>query len=157
MIEETGARVEEDTVPEVAPEAAPAPEATPAPSPVPEAGPCDVPRATPVAWWPFLVYLTLWAALVATTVYLLAGPDVVVPALENPAYPALLLATVALTAFGPLLAVLTWAVAWFASSPGCRGGLLTMALVRGAATTLFGVLAWWVALVVIDAIRLDML
>ncbi len=136
-----------------------APEQT-APEPIEEIledAPCDTPKTTPVAWWPFLVYLAMWAALVATSVYLLAGLEPVVTALENPAYPALLLSAVALTALGPLLAVVTWAVAWFASSAGCRGGLLTVALVRGAAATLFGVLAWWVTLVLVDAIRLGVL
>ncbi len=140
-----------------APDTASEPEPEPEPATAPATAPCETPAAKPVAWWPYLVYLTLWAALVAASVYLLAGPDATGPALENPAYPNLLLATVALTAIGPLLAVFTWAFAWYASSPGCRGGLLTTALVRGASATLFGVLAWWVALVIIDALRLGML
>ena len=178
MSEETAIRVDEEPEPTEsdaaepdAEESEPPPEALAAPEPPPEASaapdtasepepataPCEAPAAKPVAWWPYLVYLTLWAALVAASVYLLAGPDATGPALENPAYPNLLLATVALTAIGPLLAVFTWAFAWYASSPGCRGGLLTTALVRGASATLFGVLAWWVALVIIDALRLGML
>ncbi len=118
---------------------------------------CPSPPVATLAWWPFLAYLTTWAALVGASVYLLAGPEAAYIPLENPAYPMLLLAVVTLTACGPLLAILVWAVAWTKNAPGCRGGLLANALVRGASTTLFGVLAWWAAIVVIDQIRLGAL
>ena len=130
---------------------APAPASTP--DPVAET-PCPPRAGASLPWWPFLVYLTLWAGLVGASVYLLAGPDAIQFPLENPVYPVLLLAAVALTATGPLLAILVGAVAWARAEPGCRSGLIITALVRGASTTLFGVLAWWAALVIIDHIRL---
>ncbi|MBS3956633.1 MAG: hypothetical protein KGZ40_03755 [Clostridiales bacterium] len=110
-----------------------------------------------VAWWPFFANLAGWAGLVAATVYLLGGPQATTVPLENPAYPVLLLAAVTLTAFGPLMALFVWLVAWSAAAPECRSGLLTTALVRGAGATAAGVLVWWAALIIVDSIRLGAL
>lgn len=134
-----------------------APPAVSGPLPGSTEQPCPPRQQASVAWWPFLVYLTMWAALVGGTVFLLHGPEVEYIPLENPHYPLLLLLAVTLTAFGPLLATVVGVVAWVQSEPGCRSGVVIVALVRGASTTLFGVLAWWAALVLIDQIRLGVL
>ncbi|MBW6469319.1 MAG: hypothetical protein K0B85_09215, partial [Coriobacteriia bacterium] len=106
--------------------------------------------------WPFVLYLMVWAGMVAATIVVLTGPgDASVP-VDHPAYPALLLAGLTLAACGPLLSFAVWIVARARAVRECRGGLLTTALVRGASATLFGVVAWWAALLLVDALRLGM-
>lgn len=110
-----------------------------------------------VAGWPFLVYLAAWVALAAATVFALTTPDAVAVPVNDPRYPGLLLVGITLAALGPVLTILTWAVAFWTTAKGCRGGLLTTALVRGASSTLFGVLVWWGALLLVDALRLGLI
>ncbi len=115
------------------------------------------PPAVGVAAWPFLLYLAAWAALAATTGVALTAPDAAAVPVEDPRYPALLLAGLVLTACGPALVAATWLAAWARAEKGCRGGLFTTALVRGASATLFGVLVWWGALLLVDAVRLGLI
>jgi hypothetical protein len=125
------------------------PAAEPAPT---EPAPCRPKSYLP--GWPFLLYLMAWAGLAATTVVLLAGPDSAPVPVDDPFYPTLLLAGLTLAACGPVLSLVVWVVARARAVPECRGGLLTIALVRGASATLFGVVAWWAALLLVDALRL---
>ena len=117
--------------------------------------PCR-PRSSYLPGWPFLLYLMAWAALVAATIVVLTGPDAATVPVEDPLYPTLLLAVLTLAVCGPVLSLVTWLVARARAVPECRGGLLTTALVRGSAATLFGVVAWWAALLLVDALRLGM-
>jgi hypothetical protein len=136
---------------------APAPPGgTPVSPPAPAAqAPCRT-TSSHLPGWPFLLYLTAWAALAAATIVLLTGPGAATVPVDDPSYPGLLLAGLTLAACGPVLSLVTWLVAWARAVPECRGGLLTIALVRGASATLFGVVAWWAALLLVDALRLGM-
>lgn len=116
--------------------------------------PCRPRGAVP--GWPFLLYLMAWAGVAAATVVLLTGPHSAAVPVEDPAYPVLLLVGLTLVACGPTLSVVVWLVARAQASPGCRSGLLVTSLVRGASATLFGVLAWWAALLLVDALRLGL-
>lgn len=120
------------------------------------AEPVTRPRGGP-AGWPFLVYLAAWVALAVTTAVVLTSPDAAAVPIEDRRYPALLLAGITLVAFGPVLVAVTWVEAFVRSEKGCRGGLLTTALVRGASATLFGVIVWWGSLVLVDALRLGLI
>lgn len=126
----------------------------PQPAVGPEA-PCR-PKNSYLPGWPFLLYLMAWAALAAATVVLLTGPNASDIPVEDPFYPNVLLAGLALVGFGPVLSIAVWLVARARAAPECRGGLLTTSLVRGASATLFGVVAWWAALLLVDALRLGM-
>lgn len=106
--------------------------------------------------WPFLLYLMAWAGVAAATVVTLTGPEPAAVPVEDPVYPTLLLAGLTLAACGPVLSLVVWLVARARATPECRSGLLVTALVRGAAATLFGVVAWWAALLLVDALRLGM-
>ncbi|MDF1542028.1 MAG: hypothetical protein RQ731_03135 [Anaerosomatales bacterium] len=106
--------------------------------------------------WPFVLYLMVWAGMAAATVVILTGPGAAAVPVDDPAYPVVLLVGLTLAACGPLLSLTVWIVARARAVPECRGGLLTTALVRGASATLFGVVAWWAALLIVDALRLGM-
>ncbi len=121
---------------------------------VPSEPPCR-PR-TYLPGWPFLLYVMAWAGLAAATLLMLAGPEAPLVPLDDPAYPALLATGLALVAAGPALSLVVWAFARAKAPAECRQGLLTTALVRGAAATLGGVVMWWGALLLVDALRLGL-
>ncbi|MBE0416348.1 MAG: hypothetical protein IBX63_01105 [Coriobacteriia bacterium] len=137
--------VEESQSTTVAPAGEPAPR---------EQAPCR-PRSY-LPGWPFLLYLMVWAGMAAATVVLLTGPDSAAVPVDDLSYPTLLLVGLTLAACGPVLSLTVWLVARAQAAPECRGGLLTTALVRGSSATLFGVVAWWAALLLVDALRLGM-
>lgn len=139
----------EESQPTAAEPTAETPRADPAPV---EQAPCRPKSYLP--GWPFLLYLFAWAGLVAATVVLLTGLDSMAVPVDDPSYPTLLLVGLTLAACGPALSLAVWIVARARAVPECRGGLLTIALVRGASATLFGVVAWWAALLLVDALRL---
>ena len=131
--------------------------ATPTPDPEPvavEPAPCRPKSYLP--GWPFVLYLMAWAGMAAATIVLLTGPGAAAVPVEDSAYPVLLLTGLTLAMCGPVLSLAVWIVARARAVPECRGGLLTTALVRGASATLFGVVAWWAALLLVDALRLGM-
>lgn len=126
----------------------------PVPSTQPES-PCR-PKSY-LAGWPFLLYLLIWVGLAVFTYLSLNGPDAATVPLDDPSYPVLLAAAVALVGLGPVLSFVVWLIARAKAPSDCRSGLLTTALVRGAAATLAGVLAWWGALLLVDALRLGLI
>lgn len=110
-----------------------------------------------IPWWPFLIYLAAWIALIGAAFYLIAyGPEAP-PAFQQDDYPYILIGGLVLTVLGPLLAFLVWLIKWLRTPKGERGGLLTSALLKGALMTCLGVLAWWGAIVVLDALRLGLI
>lgn len=109
--------------------------------------------APKLAWWPFLILVGLWIALAGAAAYVLTRASDV-PAYQHEYYPAIVLAGVVLTLLGPVLAVITWAAS---PKEGERGGFFVTSIVRAAAVTLFGVLAWWGVLVAVDALRLGLI
>jgi len=98
----------------------------------------------------------VWAGVAAATLIVLGGPESPSVPLDDPSYPALLAAGLALVAAGPVLSLVVWGFARAKAPSDCRQGLLTTALVRGAAATLGGVLMWWGALLLVDALRLGL-
>ena len=124
-------------------------------TPQPAEAPCR-PRSY-LPGWPFLLYVMAWAGLAAVTVVSLSGPESAAVPVDDPAYPVLLTAALTLVVCGPLLSLVVWLVARARAPVDCRDGLLTTALVRGAAATLAGVLAWWGALLLVDALRLGLI
>lgn len=110
-----------------------------------------------VPWWPFIVYLVAWIALIGAAFYLISYEPEALPAFQQEEYPYILLGGLVLTVVGPLLALIVWFVTWLRSDKDKRGGLLTSALLKGAIVTCFGVLAWWGAIAVLDALRLGMI
>jgi len=110
-----------------------------------------------VPWWPFIVYLVAWIALIGASFYLISYELEAIPAFQQDEYPYILLGGLVLTVLGPLLALTVWFVTWLRTPKGQRGGLLTSALLKGAFFTCFGVLAWWGAIAVLDALRLGMI
>lgn len=142
----------------------PAESAEPAETPAPElaeqpaaaAAPEPVEPVTPsvkmdVSWWPFLVYLGLWAAFAAVTVWQLLKVPAGVPVYEARVYPYTLLGGLVLTAAGPALILAVWIATL--GSPG-KGVRFVSALTKGAVTTVAGVGLWWAVLVALDTIRL---
>lgn len=128
------------------------PEASPAIA-VTEASEAAVSRPAAVPWWPFLVYLGLWVALVVAMVVVsvrLGGPYLP----ESRTYPPMLLVGLVLAVAGPFTGLGVWFTGRDALPHGERGDLLSAALVRAAAFTLGGVALWWAALVLTDALRL---
>ena len=144
---------------EPAPELEPEPEQEPAaePEPEPEAVTPAAVSARRVPWWPFLGYLAAWAVLVGASIYLLGGARLSTPATEQAFYPYLVLAGLALTALGPVFALTIWLVIRARTAPGERSGQFVTAFVRGSVVTLLGVVSWWATLVVLDALRLDLI
>lgn len=113
-----------------------------------------VPRSPDeVSWWPFLAYLGLWLIFAGVVIWrfydLPAGQAVY----DSPLYPVSVYGGVALTIVGPLLAMATWVAAW--GAPGSsKWGQFVSALVKASVVTLGGVTLWWIALVIVDQLRL---
>ncbi|TLM71931.1 MAG: hypothetical protein FDZ70_08755 [Actinobacteria bacterium] len=108
---------------------------------------------SPLPWWPYLTYVGLWVALgVAIIVVSNRLGDPYLP--ESGAYPPLLLAGLLLAVVGPFVGVAGWAIARRALPQSRRSGLLSAALLRAGAFTLGGVVLWWAAFVLVDALRL---
>lgn len=146
--------------PEVEPEPAPESTAEVEPEPVVEqAVIAESPEETQprVPWWPFVLYGLLWIALIAYAGTQVSTAQGAAPAVEQAVYPYVVLAGMVIMLMGPLASIIVWIVIWVRAGKGRRGGLLTTALVRGSMFTLFGVVAWWCALYVLDALRLGLI
>ena len=75
---------------------------------------------------------------------------------EAELYPVALMVGLILLIAGPLLIFVSWIASW--GRPGSsKGRLLISALIRGSVATLIGVGVWWIALLVLDQLRLGML
>jgi hypothetical protein len=57
---------------------------------------------------------------------------------------------------GPLLILATWIASWGRSGYS-KGAIFVSALLRGAVATTIGVAMWWIALMVLDQLRLGRL
>jgi len=110
-----------------------------------------------VPWWPFLVYLAVWLVAVAAAAWMFLEVPSSVSVVGEATYPYTVRGGLALTALGPVLAVVVWFVCWIRAGRGNRTGLLADALLKGALTTLAGVVVWWVMLMGVDRVRFDRL
>jgi hypothetical protein len=106
--------------------------------------------------WPFLVYFALWIVFAGLLVWQSMQIPAGTPVYELDFYGMSILAGLALTAIGPLLALGVWVVSWFAR-PASRAGLFSRSLIMGAVTTLAGVALWLIALGAVDMLRLGRL
>ena len=95
-----------------------------------------------LTWIPYAVYLGLWIALAASSVWLLGDATADHPARWMEEYEPLVWAGLALAALGPVLSVTVWLVARARRPRGARAGLFASAMTRGAITAFFGVLIW---------------
>ncbi len=106
-----------------------------------------------VPWTPFIVYVAVWVVFAGVVIWRFSDVPQGQAVYDSPFYPLSVLAGVALTVAGPLLSLATWAAAW--GAPGAsRWGQFVSALVKGSVATACGVLLWWIALVIVDQVRL---
>jgi len=121
----------------------------------------DVPAAVVVpdpkgaAWWPFIVLAVLWLAFAGTLGWLMYSAPAGVPSVEVAYYQYTILAGIALTLFGPLLAVVLFFNGRDTVEP--RTGFFATLLLRASLVTLAGVVVWWIVLIGADAYRLGRL
>jgi hypothetical protein len=107
-----------------------------------------------VPWWPFLAYLGLWVVLVAVAIWQFLQVPPGHPVYETTIYSYTVLGGLIMTAAGPLLIAAVWLASWLDRPKGARVGLLSSALIKGATATLGGVVLWWIALIIVDYMRL---
>lgn len=105
-----------------------------------------------LTWVPFACYLGLWVVLAGLSAYLLYGADADAPARWMPEYVPLLWSGVGLTALGPVLSVMVWAVARARRPADARRGLFASAMTRGALVAFFGVAIWIATLFVLELV-----
>ena len=115
------------------------------------------PDSPKVPWWPFLVLLAAWLGVVTGLFFTLSYESAAAPLVQQESYPYVILAGLVLAILGPIVSLTVWFVMWLRAGKGHREGLLTVSLVRGAGVTLLGVLAWWGAIVALDALRLGLI
>lgn len=144
---------EAEAAPVVAPVAAP---------PVLAAAPAAQPPATIVAVagdsnsvsiWPFVAYVGIWALYAGALIWQLLQVPAGVALFDAPVYRLALAGGIALESAGLAMIVAVWYASW--DRPGStRYGLLVSALIKGAIAMFVGTCLWWVALIVLDRIRL---
>jgi len=110
-----------------------------------------------VPWWPFLVYLGMWLVGVGAAAWMFLQTSSTASIAGEAIYPYVLRGGLVLTALGPLVALGVWFVCWIVAGRGHRTGLLADSLLKGALTTLTGVVVWWVMLMAVDRVRFDRL
>jgi len=121
----------------------------------PEAA-ADGRSANKVSIWPFVIYDVLWLIFAGLLVWQFEALPQGAAIYEAELYPVALLVGLILLIAGPLLIFVSWIASW--GRPGSsKGRLLISALIRGSVATLIGVAIWWIALLVLDQIRLGML
>jgi hypothetical protein len=102
---------------------------------------------------PFFIYDGVWLLFSIAMVAVLAGPAQAGTLDTAPSYPVFVFAGLALTAIGPLLALIMWGVRRSRVAKRERTGLLAVALLRGSLATFGGVVLWWIALIALNYIR----
>lgn len=162
LVETDASEVPVTEVPaEVAPEPTPEPAlestAEPGPAPEPEPAPAEAApapaRHDEVSIWPFIAYVGVWLVYAGVVVWRFLGVPSGTAVYESAEYPIAIFGGITLAFAGPLLALAVWIAAWDRKDAS-RLGLFTSAALKGSIATLVGVSLWWVALVVIDQIRL---
>lgn len=111
------------------------------------------PVRTKVSIWPFLIYDLLWLAFAGVIVWRFLELPADQAVFESTLYPIAVYVGVGLTAAGPLLILMTWLFSW-GRDGAPKGALFMSSLVKGAVATTAGVAMWWVALMVLDQMRL---
>ncbi len=107
-----------------------------------------------VPWWPFAVYLALWAVGLAYAAYRFLQLPADVALYEQELYGYFMLGGLALTALGPLMIPFVWLLARHGHDKAQRGGLFARTTFWAALSTLVGVALWWLTILVLDQVRL---
>jgi len=103
-------------------------------------------------WWPFFIYLGLWAVVAGVGVWQLDLLPVEQVIYDSMTYRWLLFAGLVMAAMGPVLVLAVW-LASRESEKRQRHGLFTSALFKGAFFTMLGVMIWWGTLLAVDFLR----
>ncbi|HET6350683.1 MAG TPA: hypothetical protein VFG89_00945 [Coriobacteriia bacterium] len=130
----------------------------PAPDAAADAAPAAVvvvPDPKGAAWWPFIVLAVLWVAFAGALGWLMYSAPSGVPSVEVTYYQYTIIAGVALTLLGPLLAIVLFFNGRDTVEP--RSGFFATLLLRASLVTLAGVVVWWIVLIGADAYRLGRL
>lgn len=106
-----------------------------------------------VSIWPFVAYVGVWLVYAGVVVWRFLSAPAGTAVYESAEYPIAIFGGITLAFAGPLLALAVWIAAWDRKDAS-RLGLFTSAALKGSIATLVGVSLWWVALVVIDQVRL---
>jgi len=109
-----------------------------------------------VSIWPFVVYDALWLVFAGTLIWRFQQLPASEAVFESPLYIIAVACGVALTVAGPALILATWLASWGAAGVS-KGALFVSALIKGAVATTAGVAMWWIALLVLDQLRLGRL
>lgn len=115
----------------------------------------DDPRDS-VSSWPFAAYVTVWILFAGLVLWRFYEVPVDSALYEVDAYRWVVVAGIALTALGPILSLIVWAVAMRAHDAE-RWALFVSALFKGALATFVGVCIWWGSLLVLDQLRMGSL
>lgn len=102
--------------------------------------------------WPFTAYLVVWIGFAVLVVWRFAGVPRDIALFDIDSYRSMIIAGLTLTATGPVLSIAVWLAVAFRPSTS-KGAVFASALFKGAVTTFAGVLAWWVAMLVLDQLR----
>jgi len=161
--------VEPAVEPVVAPAAAPAAEqsalpaveqtalpAAAAPAALPAAVAAEPAALDAVSVWPFVAYDLVWLAFASILVWQMMQLPAGVAVFDSGIYGLAVIGGITLTVAGPLLIIAVW-VSSIGKGSASSGAVFLSALIRGAVATLLGVTLWWVALIVIDQLRLGRL
>ncbi|NTU70516.1 MAG: hypothetical protein HGB10_01635 [Coriobacteriia bacterium] len=103
-------------------------------------------------WWPYLVYLGLWAILSGVAIWQFEQLPADAVMYETLQYTIFVFAGLALGVIGIFLIVGVW-LASRASERRHRAGLLSSAMLKGAIVVFAGVFIWWGTLFVLDYLR----
>ncbi len=140
------------------------PEAAPEPSQTVDAG-AAIPAAalepilardragTQVPYWLFAAAWATFSVVMTVLLWPMATDSFV----GRPLYAVFVYGGAGMTLAAPILGLLVWAIVRAGVEPDLRQGLLRAALLRAATTAVFGVVVWWVALVVLDLHRAGLL
>lgn len=109
-----------------------------------------------VSVWPFVAYDLVWLAFAAVLVWQMTLLPADVAVFDSGLYGLAVIGGITLTVAGPLLIIAVW-VSSLGKGTASSGAVFLSALIRGAVATLLGVTLWWVALIVIDQLRLGRL
>lgn len=109
-----------------------------------------------VATWPFLVYAGAWLAGAGAAVYLLYPTAKGAAVYDTAVYPWTIVGGLTLLGAGIVLIPVVWAASRGREGT-TAGALFFSALLKGSVATLFGVVTWWLALVILDQLRLGSL
>ena len=111
------------------------------------------PVSNTAPWWPFVAYDVLWLIFAGALVWYFEQLPPGTAVFESPVYGLTIFVGVVLAALGPALILATWIGTW-GRDGASKSALFFSALVRGSVATVLGVVLWWVALLVLDQLRL---